>query len=109
MSVKKRIPIEDWQDRLQTLTSGNRGRKSAIATGGMTIVENKPFRDLEYDPVGKGNDLVITLGGDDDSYFHTVNAPTEIYTHQEDNGEISSVEIVDQNGDVTIIRLLSKF
>lgn len=109
MSVKKQIPIEDLQDRLQTLTSGNRGRKSAIATGGMTIIENKPFRDLEYDPVGKGNDLVITLGGDDDSFFHTVKAPVEVYTHQEDDGEVSSIEIVDQNGDVTIIRLLSKF
>jgi hypothetical protein len=109
MSVRKQIPVEDWQDRLQTLTSGNRGRKSAIAAGGMTIIENKPFRDLEYDPVGKGNDLVITLGGADDSFFHTVKAPSEIYTHQEETGEVSSIEIVDQNGDITVIRLLSKF
>lgn len=62
MSKKKKLPNEEWQERIQLFVSGNTGRKVAIATGGMTIVENQIMRDVEYDPVGKGNDLIITLG-----------------------------------------------
>lgn len=106
MSTKKQIPNNEWQERLQTFTSGNAGRKVAIAAEGMTIVENKPFRDLEYDPVGKGNDLVITVGYGDETYWHTVNAPVEIFENQESNGQVSTLEIVDQNGNSVYLRFL---
>jgi hypothetical protein len=36
MSTRKQISKADWQERLQTFTSGNRGRIAAIAAGGMT-------------------------------------------------------------------------
>jgi hypothetical protein len=36
MSKRKKIESLDWQDRLQSLTSGNRGRTAAIAAEGMT-------------------------------------------------------------------------
>ena len=104
MSTKKQIPNSEWQERIQTFTSGNMGRKVAISAEGMTIVENKPFRDLEYDPVGKGNEMIITMGEGDDTYWHTVIALVEVYEHQESNGEISSLEIVDQNGDSVYLR-----
>jgi len=34
----------------------------------MTLVENKPFESVFNDPVKKGNDITITLGG----FMHTV-------------------------------------
>lgn len=107
MSTKKQILFDDWQERLQLFTSGNRGRKSAIAANDMTIVEDHEFRDIEYDPIGKGNDLIITLGTMDNFITHTINAPVEIFFHQEENGEVSTLEIFDQNGETTLLRLLN--
>lgn len=102
MNIKKHIAPSDWQNRLQTFTSGNRGRTSAIATEGMTNVENKPLVSVNYDPVGKGNDVVIQLEG----FTHSINAPVEFYITEEANGAVSTLEIVDQNGDVTYLKLL---
>ena len=62
MSTTKSIPKEEWKDRLNSFSSGHRGLVSAITVDGMTVVEGRVLRDLEYDPVGKGNDLVITVG-----------------------------------------------
>lgn len=103
--TEKNIPMSEWQERLATFTSGNRNRIAAVAANGMTVFEEKPFRDVEYDPIGKGNDIIITLGTDHELLTHTVNAPTELILHQEDNGEISTLEIIDQNGESTFLRL----
>ena len=66
MTKREQLLNEGWQERLQTLTSGNRGRKAAIAAQGMTVVENHVLRDIEYDPVQKGDDLIITIVRSDD-------------------------------------------
>lgn len=106
MSIKKKLPNEEWQERIQLFVSGNTGRKVAIAVQGMTIVENKSLRDIEYDPIGKGNDLIITLGYSEELYTHTVSVPSELILHEENNGVVSTLEIIDQNGEVTFLRLL---
>ena len=41
-----------------------------------------------------------------DSVVHLVNAPVEIYINQESNGVTSSLEIIDQNGGETFLRLI---
>ena len=107
MSIKKKLPKEDWQERIQLFVSGNTGRKVAVATEGMTIAENQVLRDVAYDPIGKGNDLIITLGFAEDLFTHTVLAPVELILHEEDNGVVSTLEIIDQNGDVSYLRLLN--
>ena len=107
MSTKKRIQNKDWLERLQLFSSGNRGRKAAIATEGMTIIENQVLRDIEYDPIGKGNDLIITLGYMEDLFTHTIDAPVELYIHQESNGVVSTLEVVDENDKSTFLRMLN--
>lgn len=102
MSTKKQIEPGEWQDRLQSFTSGNKGRSAAIAAEGMTIVENKALISVDYDPVGKGNDIMITLDG----FAHTINAPVEINITKTDNGVVSTMQIIDQNGADTYLRLL---
>jgi hypothetical protein len=91
-----------WQEKLQTLTSTNKGRSAAIAVHEMTIVENKPFVSVIYDPIRKGNDLILALEG----FVHMVNEPLEIYMTQDSNGVVSMLEIFGQNGESTILRLL---
>jgi len=99
---KKLIESSEWQERLQMFTSGNKGRASAIAAEGMTLVENKPLISVDYDPLGKGNDLIITVEG----FTHTVMAPTELYIVEASDGVVSILEVVDQNGEATLLRLL---
>ena len=102
MSTNKQIETSEWQDRLQSLTSGNKGRTSAIAAEGMTIVENKSLVSVDYDPKGKGNDIMIDLEG----FAHAVNTPVELYLTEESIGVISTMEIIDQNGTSTFLKLL---
>ena len=102
MSNRKQIEQDSWQDRLQTFTSGNRGRTSAIAAEGMTVVENKPLVSVDYDPVGKGDDMIISVEG----MTHTVFAPKELYIIEESNGVVSTMEIVDKKGNITYLRLM---
>jgi len=102
MSTKKQIQKNEWQQRLQTFISGNRGRTSAIAAEGMTLVESKPLLSVDYDPAGKGNDLMISLEG----FSHTVSAPAELFITEASNGVVSTMEVVDQNGKSTILRLI---
>jgi hypothetical protein len=52
---KKQIESSEWQERLQTFTSGNKNRTAAIAAEGMTVVENTPLVSVDFDPPGKGN------------------------------------------------------
>ena len=102
MSTKKQIETSEWQDRLQSFTFGNKGRPAAIAAEGMTLAENKSLTSVDYDLVGKGNDMMITLEG----FSHTVYTPVELYITEESNGVVSTLEIVDQNGVSTFLRLL---
>jgi len=102
LSTRKQIEKEHWLKKLQTLTSTNKGRSAAIAVQGMTIVENKPFDSVVYDPIRKGNDLVLAVDG----FIHMVNEPVEMYMTQESNGVVSTLEILDQNGTATFLRLI---
>lgn len=100
--IKKAVPTVDWQERLQLFTSGNKGRLASIATQEETLAENKKFKSLNYDPVGKGNDIVIAV----EDFIHIVTNPVELWFSEEENGVMSTVEIKDQNGQMTFLRLL---
>jgi len=102
LSTRKQIENEQWQEKLQTLTSTSRGRSAAIAIHGMTIVENKQFDSVIYDPILKGNDILLVLEG----FIQMVNEPMEVYITNDTNGVVSTLEILGQNGELTILRLI---
>ena len=102
LSTRTQIENEHWQKKLQTLASTNRGRTAAIVVHGMTIIENKPFDSIIYDPLRKGNDIILVLEG----FIHMVDEPVEIYMTHDSNGVVSTLEILSQNGSPTILRLL---
>jgi hypothetical protein len=101
LSTRKKIENEYWQEKLQTFTSTNKGRSAAIAVQGLTIVENKPFESVVYDPIRKGNDLLLALDG----FIHMVDEPVEMYMTHDSNGVISTLEILGQNSATTFLRL----
>lgn len=102
MSTQKNIKQSDWQDRLQSLVSGNRNRISSIVVDGNTLVESKKFLGMDYDPEGKGDDLMISV----EDYSHTIDAPAELILTEASNGVVTSVEIIDQNSVSTLLKLM---
>ena len=58
--------------------------------------------NVNYNPLGKGNDVVITVKG----FFQMINDPVDLYITEESNGIVSTIEIVEQMGRSTLLRLL---
>ncbi|MBS2101119.1 DUF5335 family protein [Carboxylicivirga linearis] len=91
---KEKIQKTELQERLQMITSGNHGRKAAIIFDGDVLIQNKPFKRLNYDPVNKGNDFVIEL----EEYTHTIDAPSDFYLSKDENGVLTAIEVIDNGG-----------
>lgn len=99
--MKKEIEFSDWQGRLQTFTNGNRGRTGSILVGTSILVEFKPLISVNYDPVGKGNDMVLSLEG----YTHVIDGPEKMYVIEDHHGMVKTLEIVDDKGNTTQLNL----
>ena len=104
--MKKQLQKNDWAERLQMVSSGNRGANALLEEAGENIAENVPFRDIEYDPAKKGDDLVIAFGTGDNNLRHVVSSPVELYLHEDSNGVLTSVEIINSKSVTTSIRFL---
>ncbi|TNJ45637.1 DUF5335 family protein [Tamlana fucoidanivorans] len=102
MQVIKKLEPSDWQNRLQTLSTGNRGRIAKIDFEDKTIIESGVLESINYDPKTKGNDLVLTLDG----YIHNMDYPKELFVVEQENGEVTSIKILDKKGLTTTVGLL---
>ena len=102
----KKLNKEEWSDRLQTLSSSNKGANTLLEEAGENLAENIPLRSIDYDPAGKGDDLVIALGTIDADLRHIVQSPTELYLHQNSDGVIASLEIKNSKGIITMLRFI---
>ena len=110
MAINTQIPQDQWPDFFVTFSNGNRGRSLSLEafdneTGDVPAANQGPLMAIDYDPVGKGDDIVVTTGTDEIDYSHTIKAPVEVWQAQNDNGEVSALEIVDQNNAKTILSL----
>ncbi len=108
MAINSQVAQSEWPDFFVTFSNGNRGREVTLevldAEAGSTgQAKQGPLMAIDYDPVGKGNDLVITTGVDEIEYSHTIPAPVEVWQDQADDGEVAALQIVDQNGHKTIV------
>ena len=102
MSTKKQIKKEDWQDKIQSLVSGNKGRVAKITVGNDTVIDGIALVGIDYDPAGKGNEIMFTVEGS----THSVDAPTELSVVEQSNGVVSAVEVLDKKEEKTILHLL---
>ena len=100
-SIKKtkNIPGKRWQEFCESFTGGNRGRIVSITVAdgdiGEALVEETIFSAIDYDPIAKGDDLVIAYGGLSPVAFHVVSMPYEIWEAQDENGKVLALEIID--------------
>lgn len=104
MAKSKEIPRDRWQEFCATFTNGNRRRATSIEVlGSGRLLDGAPLLGVTFDPVGKGNDITLTTGKDSVEFAHSVNAPTELWEAQADDGRAQALEIVDQNGVKTVV------
>lgn len=112
MAITTQIPQEQWKDFFVTFSNGNCGRVLSLEifdaeSGDISASNQGKLMAVDYDPVGKGNDIVVTTGVDEIGYSHTINAPVEVWKAQNDDGQIGALEIIDQNSVKTILSLRS--
>jgi hypothetical protein len=112
MAQTKQIDRGRWSDFLRMFSNGNRGRLMAIeiaemADGDQPLADAAPLFAIDFDPAGKGDDLVITTGRDQIDSTHKISAPLEIWESQDDNGKVMALEVIDRSGSKTIVAFKS--
>lgn len=111
MSINKQIPTEQWVEFFDTFTNGNKGRLIDLEVldqelGDEIPVKEQPLWSLIYDPVDKGNDLIIEIGREQVAYAHTIDSPNEVWQEQDDNGKVVALGIKADDETQAIVRLL---
>jgi hypothetical protein len=108
VTENKNIPGERWQDFCDTFSNGNRGRLVSITIisedVGEALAEGTIFSAIDYDPVGKGDDFMISYGDQAPLTTHIVYVPVELWQAQDENGKVVALEIIDAEDRKTIIK-----
>jgi hypothetical protein len=107
----KAIPVERWGEWCDLFTNGNRGRLIGIEIvdsemGAQALADSVALVAIDHDPDGKGNDFVISYGDEVAPTRHTVPGPVALWQAQDQNGVVVSLEIEDERGGRTIVRLV---
>jgi Family of unknown function (DUF5335) len=110
IELSKSLPREQWGEFFDQFSDGNSGRYISLESislelGDEVLIQNAPLRAIIYDRLGKGDDLVIEVGKDEVTYAHTIDAPTEILTGQNSNGQMIALWISDAAETKTLIKL----
>ena len=106
----KEIRVERWEEWCDTFTNGNRGRLIGIRivddeSGAQPLADGVALVAVDYDPAGKGNEFVLSYGDEEAPSRHTVSGPVALWTAQDQNGAVVSVEVEDERGGRTIVTL----
>ena len=110
MTQTKKVDIGRWSDFLVIFSESNRGRSISIevvnaSIGDQILMKGSPLSAIDYDPAGKGDDLVISTGRESIDASHRIDGPEEIWELQDDNGKVIALEIVGSGGTKTIVSL----
>jgi hypothetical protein len=97
-----------WPEFMDKFSRGNMGRKVTVSfqdssAGEQILADRVALFAVDYDPVQKGNDLVISLGANDIESTHKIEGPVKIWEVQDDNGKVVSLDIIDRNENKTRI------
>ena len=107
-TTTKEIPAERWEEWFDTFTLDNLGRSLSIDLvddeyGDERLAEGVPLVAIDYDPVNKGNDFVVSYGEEVASTSHIIRAPVRLWQAQDANGLVVALEIEDESGRHTIL------
>ena len=110
MAINTEVPRDQWKDFFVSFSNGNQGRQLSVEvfdqqSGDLSAQKQGPLMAVDYDPIGKGNNIVVTTGTDEIDYSHSIQAPAKVWKAQHDDGSIGALEIIDQNNTKTILSL----
>jgi hypothetical protein len=108
MTHAKKLDQGLWPKFMDTFSSDNMGRRVTVAIQDssareQTLADRVALFAVDYDPVGKGDDLVISLGDNDIESTHEINEPVTIWEILDEDDTIVSLEILDQKENKTRI------
>ena len=106
MTLRTQIKPERWSDFFVTFSNGNRGRSIVIkvddpSLGIARLDSGVPLMAMGFDPAGKGDDIVVTIGRESIDWTHIVNAPLEIVELQDESGTVEELIVVDESNTTT--------
>lgn len=109
MTTTTQIAQQDWPAFLVRISNDNQGRSLNLEVVDPNAGESGTHKQgklmaIDYDPAGEGDDIVISTGVDELGYAHPIPNPTEIWSAEEEDGQVTALEIVDRSGAKTIIR-----
>ena len=108
MTLTRQIARDMWPEFCVTFSNGNRGRLLCIEVhqddqGDNQVATSVPLLGVAYDPFAKGNDIVVTTGHEKEEFAHRIPAPIEVQELQTNVGQVTTLEIIDQNNTKTIL------
>lgn len=108
MSTCHPIDRENWPAFFDAFSSANQGRPIAVivddpSLGRSCLNDGVPLLAMDYDPAGRGDDIVISIGRESVEATHVIRAPSEVAEMREDDGTVAGLEVLDQSGSTTRI------
>jgi hypothetical protein len=104
----KDIQLERWEEWSTMFTNANRGRLINVKVrdkelGLKTLADNLELVAVDYDPVAKGNKIVISFGIQNSPNRHIIDSPSKITQMQNKNGLVASIVIENKMGQSNVI------
>ncbi|MFZ5624653.1 MAG: DUF5335 family protein [Gemmatimonadota bacterium] len=110
IKVTDRVPTERWVEYFDKFSDGYHGRTVSLTVldpslGDEELIRQEPLQGIVYDPVGKGDDMVIETGQDTVEYRHIVRAPREVWVARDTAGAVIAMRIDASDGSATLVGL----
>uniref|UniRef100_B8HJQ3 Uncharacterized protein n=1 Tax=Cyanothece sp. (strain PCC 7425 / ATCC 29141) TaxID=395961 RepID=B8HJQ3_CYAP4 len=110
IDINKHIPQERWGEFFETFSHGNKGRLMEIEVldqeqGDIKLAQTVPLSFIDYQPAPSGDSLIIHTGHNGPALTHSIDDPREVWTGQDANGVVMALDITDQKGNHTILKL----
>jgi Family of unknown function (DUF5335) len=106
MSTRHPIDRADWPAFFVRFSNANQGRPIAVIVhdprlGRSCLNDGVPLLAMDYDPAGRGDDIVISIGQESVEATHLIRAPSEVAEMREEDGTVAGLEVVDRSEDTT--------
>lgn len=109
--LPRQIDREEWPGFFVAFSNGNRGRSIIVkvedpSLGISRLDDGVPLLGVDYDPVGKGDDIVVSIGRESVDWTHTINAPVSVFELQDESGNVMQLIVVDKSSTTTRVILV---
>ena len=107
--ISTRIPREEWERFAVQFSEAQRGRMVQaefvdLEVGDEPLSSGIAFYSLDYDPVNKGDNIILAFGSEPDLHFHLIDKPADLWVAEDEQGVVWALEVVHEGGARTILR-----